>query len=59
MVKKQPTSITLCNYSWLHKCVSKRDNIRDGGVSMHLFERIMKFKRRSDIENIEPELEHI
>jgi exonuclease III len=35
-----------------------RDDIRGGGVGIYLKESI-KFKRRTDIENIEPELEHI
>ena len=35
-----------------------RDNIRGGGVGIYIKESL-NFKRRADVEEIEPELEHI
>ena len=47
--------VTIPGYSNIFR---NRDDIRGGGVGVYLKDAI-DFKRRTDIENIEPELEHI
>ena len=47
--------VTIPGYSILYR---NRDNIRGGGVGIYIKESL-NFKRRADVEEIEPELEHI
>ena len=47
--------VTIPGYSNIFQ---NRDDIRRGGVGVYL-KHAIDFKRRTDIENIEPELEHI
>ena len=47
--------VTISGYSRVFR---NRENIRGGGVGIYVSDSII-FKRRMDIENVEPNLEHI
>ena len=60
MVKEQSPPFELCNHSWIFNfnIFRNRDDIRGEWVGVYLRDAI-DFKRQTDIENIESELEHI
>ena len=57
-LKNNPHLLQYVSISGYVNVFRNRDAIRGGGVGAYLREGI-SFKRRSDIENIEPELEHL
>ena len=58
MVKEQSPSLNYATIPGYSNIFPHRDDIRGRGVGVYLKDAI-DFKTRTDIENIEPELEHI